>query len=53
MTNTNFDGALNELYHMAFSPSKSNNESYTYRQMPQQEDALDILCDTKAKAEAH
>ena len=38
---------------MAFAVSKSNNESYTYRQMLQEEDALEFIKAMKAETEAH
>ena len=53
MINTNFDGTLNELHHMAFSASKSNNESFTYRQMLQEEDAQDFIQAMQTEIRAH
>ena len=41
--NTNFDGSLNVLHHMALTASKANNESYTFREMLKQDDASDFI----------
>jgi hypothetical protein len=41
--NTNFDGSLNELHHMVLAAGKSNNETYTFKEMLKQDDTADFF----------
>jgi len=50
---SNFDGTANEIHHMVLAAGKSNNETYTFREMLKQDDAAEFIKAMKKEAEDH
>ncbi|KAL7466170.1 hypothetical protein ACHAXS_006459 [Conticribra weissflogii] len=53
IVNTNFDGTINAIHHMAFVTGKENNETYTYVEMLKQPDARDFIAAMLKESSEH
>eukprot|EP00984_Skeletonema_dohrnii_P006298 scaffold2255_cov139-Skeletonema_dohrnii-CCMP3373.AAC.1 len=51
--NANFDGSLNQIHHMVLAASKSNNETYTFREMLKQDDSHEFIKAMEKEVEDH
>ena len=53
VVNANFDGTYNEIHHMVMAAGGADNESYTFREMLQQDDAASFIEAMKKETNAH